>query len=70
MKSIVFVTVLAWLMGVFGVFVLPRAASPDLPQAGPMDRANVVALAATRPYDERCPWKRRTERTVQLFSNA
>lgn len=69
MKSIVFVTVLAWLMGVFGVFVLPRTVSPDLSQAGPMDRAN-VALAATRPYDEQCPWKRRAERTVQLFSNA
>jgi hypothetical protein len=69
MKSIVFVTVLAWLLGVFGAFVLPRAASPDLPQAGPMDRANIV-LGATRPNDEWCPWKRRAETTVQLYSDA
>ena len=69
MKNIVFLTILAWLLGAFGAFVLPRTASPDLPQAAPTGRAKIV-LAATQQSDERCPWKRGAEATVQLYSEA
>jgi hypothetical protein len=57
----------------YGAFILPRAASTELPRAAPSARAN-VELASARLGDEEnsCPWKRDqgTETTVDLYSGA
>lgn len=73
MKNILVLALVASLIGAFGAFVLPRAASTELRQAAPSDRTSVV-LASARPGDDetRCPWKRErgTQTTVQLYRGA
>jgi hypothetical protein len=68
-----FVALLTAVVAAYGAFILPRAASTELPRAAPSARANVVLASAGLGDEENsCPWKRDqgTETIVDLYSGA